>query len=691
MKKFFSILCALTMVLSVSAAPAQILGKSKHAEALESLKTVKAAKTFKAFQAPAKGLQRAERSAVAFHAPKAKHENYNIEVIDYAEKYYSTDNDVYVRLYDADGNIYYFDIVVAEGSQELELNHAYTLADMLPNYSYKKDSLGNKTVYASASLTKSLVAYDEQQLVHIDAAFTDTLGNNYTLAYQEAPFIITGDTINIFFQEHMDKPIFAQNMCQLRTENDSMDIAFTFTVATEGSAAGEFGPEDMNLTYTFVNDLEAKEAHCVVTEDNGNLNLEGWILAKDGNVYHVTMFFAIPTPQSQENITCTNLVLDDTYASWFGIIVVGASNDDYSVSMYLSAEDYVGTFDAEEVELTIKDANGEIELYQGSVTVAVSNGGYVITGSALSMDGVEYILNLSYVAPEPTSQETLTMSGVITNYGTAWQFRGVAGNNFLTIAAYSATIPNTYGSADLAADYTYVMKLVGGDTLYYDMVDANINVAVSGTNATITGTLRGQNYDDSSDVIEFTLNLTATIEDYVPGGDEYDAQDEDLNHNFPVYTIDDQYLSQYSVLIAQATDAENNMISLQFYVEAGSTSLPAGTYTVDKTGTANTVYAGYINSGSIYGSVAGIFDESGEALTSLWLLNEGTVTVLENGVIEVQATNTWGRAINCRLGEYPEGIENTDAKAAAVKVVRDGKLIIIKNGVEFNAQGTIVK
>ena len=172
MKKFFSILCALTIVLSVSAAPAQILGKSKHAEALESLKTVKAAKTFKAF--PAKSLMKADRLATSLkRAPKAKQQDYNIEAIDYAEKYYSTDNDVYVRLYDADGNTYYFDIVVAEGSQELELNHAYTLADMLPNYSYKKDSLGNKTVYASASLTKSLVAYEEQQLVHIDATFAD--------------------------------------------------------------------------------------------------------------------------------------------------------------------------------------------------------------------------------------------------------------------------------------------------------------------------------------------------------------------------------------------------------------------------------------------------------------------------------------------------------------------------------------
>lgn len=690
MKKFFSILCALTIVLSVSAAPAQILGKSKHAEALESLKTVKAAKTFKAFHAPAKGLQRAERSAVAFHAPKAKHENYNIEVIDYAEKYYSTDNDVWVKLYDADENVYYFDIVVAAGTQELVLGQTYTLADMIANYSYMRGADG-KMAYASASLTKTVSMYEEQELVHIDAAFTDTLGNNYTLAYQQAPFIITGDTIDVVFTGNANKPIYAQGLCQLGAENDDYKIAFTFPCA-EGAPAGTYTEDDMNIQYTFVNDFEAVSAHCVVAENNGTISLEGWILAKDGNVYHVTFSFTAPTAETFETITATNLVLDDSYASYFGIIIAEASNEDYTVSMYLPSDDYLGTFDAEEVSLSIKGADGKIEIYEGTITVANTATGVAITGTVLSMDGVQYTLDLQYVIPDATSQETITMSGTITNYeGKAWQFIGSTASQKVTIAAYATSIPGTYGRSDLMADYTYVVKVVGSDTLYYDMVDANINVAVSGTNATITGTLRGQNYDDSSDVIEFTLNLTATIEDYVPGGDEYDAQDEDFNHNFPVYTIDDQYLSQYSVLIAQATDAENNMISLQFYVEAGSTSLPAGTYTVDKTGTANTVYAGYINSGSIYGSVAGIFDESGEALTSLWLLNEGTVTVLENGVIEVAATNTWGRAINCRLGEYPEGIENTDAKAAAVKVVRDGKLIIIKNGVEFNAQGTIVK
>lgn len=687
MKKFFSILCALAMVLSVSAAPAKVLGKSKHAEALET-KAVKADSPFKAF--PAKSLMKADRLATSLkRAPKAKQQDYNIEVIDYAEKYYSTDNDVWVKLYDADKNVYYFDVVVAEGTQELALGQNYTLADMIANYSYMRDSLSNKTVYASASLTKTVSMYEEQELVHIDAAFTDTLGNNYTLTYQQAPFIITGDTIDVVFTGNANKPIYSDGMCQLRADNEDYDIAFTFPCA-EGAPAGTYGEEDMNLDYTFVNDFEAVSAHCVVAENNGTISLEGWILAKDGNVYHVMMSFTAPTAETFETITATNLVLDDSYASYFGIIVANASNDDYSVSMYLSADNYVGTFDAEEVSLSIKGADGKIEIYEGTITVANTATGVAITGTVLSMDGVQYTLDLQYVIPDATSQETITMSGKLTNYeGKAWQFIGSTASQKVTIAAYATSIPGTYGRSDLMADYTFVVKLVGSDTLYYDMVDANVVVAVNDQNATITGTLKGQNDDDNSDVIEFTLNLTATIEDYEPGGDEYDAQDEDFNHNFPVYTIDDQYLAQ-NVLVVEATDAENNMIAIEFNVEAGATELAAGEYSIVNTGAAGSVTAGYIDGGYIYGSVAGILNES-ELLTSLWLLNAGTVTVLENGVIEVQATNTWGRAINCRLGEYPEGIENTDAKASAVKVVRDGKLIIIKNGVEFNAQGTIVK
>lgn len=688
MKKIFSILCALTIVLSASAAPAKVLGKSKQAEALE-LRTAKKVNAKAAFAAT--HLQKAERAAVALRAPQAKKENYNVTITNYAENFYTTDNDVWVKLYDADENVYYFDIVVAEGTNELALGQTYTLADMIANYSYMRGADG-KMAYASASLTKTVSMYEEQELVHFAATFTDTLGNNYTLAYDQAPFIITGDTIDVVFTGNANKPIYDDGLCQLRAADDDYDIAFTFPCA-EGAPAGVYGEEDMNLQYTFVNDLEAKGAHCVVAENNGTISLEGWILAKDGNVYHVMMSFTAPTAETFETITATNLVLDDSYASWFGIIIAEASNEDYTVSMYLSADDYLGTFDAEEVSLSIEGTDGKVEIYEGTITVANTADGVSITGTVLSMDGVQYTLNLTYVIPDATSQETITMSGKLTNYeGQAWQFIGSTATEMVTIAAYATSIPGTYGRSDMISDYTYVVKVVGSDTLYYDMVDANVVVAVNGTNATITGTLKGQNYENSADVIEFTLNLTATVEDYEeqPQGSEYDTQDEGFYYKFPEYTIDDQYLAQYNVFVVDAQDAQNNKISIEFNVAAGTTELPAGVYPINESYDAGTVTAGSINQ-YIYGSFAGSLDDEGYINVPLWLIVNGTVTVLENGVIEVAATNTWGQGIYSRLGQYPEAIDEVESAAAATKRVVNGQLFIEKNGVKYNAQGAVVK
>ena len=688
MKKIFSILCALTIVLSANAAPAKVLGKSKQAEALE-LRTAKKVNAKAAFAAT--HLQKAERAAVALRAPQAKKENYNVTITNYAENFYTTDNDVWVKLYDADENVYYFDIVVAEGTNELALGQTYTLADMIANYSYMRGADG-KMAYASASLTKTVSMYEEQELVHFAAAFTDTLGNNYTLTYDQAPFIITGDTIEVAFTGNANKPIYDDGLCQLRAADDNYDIAFTFPCA-EGAPAGVYGEEDMNLQYTFVNDLEAKGAHCVVAENNGTISLEGWILAKDGNVYHVMMSFTAPTAETFETITATNLVLDDSYASWFGIIIAEASNEDYTVSMYLSADDYLGTFDAEEVSLSIEGTDGKVEIYEGTITVANTADGVSITGTVLSMDGVQYTLNLTYVIPDATSQETITMSGKLTNYeGQAWQFIGSTATEMVTIAAYATSIPGTYGRSDMISDYTYVVKVVGSDTLYYDMVDANVVVAVNGTNATITGTLKGQNYENSADVIEFTLNLTATVEDYEeqPQGSEYDTQDEGFYYKFPEYTIDDQYLAQYNVFVVDAQDAQNNKISIEFNVAAGTTELPAGVYPINESYDAGTVTAGSINQ-YIYGSFAGSLDDEGYINVPLWLIVNGTVTVLENGVIEVAATNTWGQGIYSRLGQYPEAIDEVESAAAATKRVVNGQLFIEKNGVKYNAQGAVVK
>ena len=43
------------------------------------------------------------------------------------------------------------------------------------------------------------------------------------------------------------------------------------------------------------------------------------------------------------------------------------------------------------------------------------------------------------------------------------------------------------------------------------------------------------------------------------------------------------------------------------------------------------------------------------------------------------------------VSEYPTDINNTDAAVKAVKVIRNGQLIIVREGIEYNAQGAIVK
>ena len=701
MKKFFSILCAMAIVLSASAVPVKILGSTQKLDAKE-LKAMKDAKAPLKNVKMVSSLQKAERSSVALRAPQAKQEDYNIEITDYAERFYSEDNDVYVKLYDAAGNTYAFDIIVEAGTQELALGQAYTLDDMIANYSFMKDAAGNYVEYASASFTKTLVPYEEQQLVHINAAFADSLGNNYTLVYEEAPFIITGDTIEVNFTEIMNKPIFAEGLCQLSASNDSLEIAFTFNVATEGSAAGTYGPEDMALQYTYVSGLASKEAHCVVTENNGRIDLEGWILAEDGNVYHVTMFFEVPTPQSFVNIIATNLKFDDTYASYFGVIFADASNENYSISMVLSADNYFGTFSTNEVALTLEDAEGEIEIYDGSVTIAEAEGGIVITGTLLSMSGVEYTLNLTYVLPEPGREETIDAAGYLylenQDGMLYWAVEAMnsAQTRYVSLLAIADEPAGTYAVADLYAQYTYVGVFTApSDTAWYDILDANITVAVNGEAATITGTLLGQNDKDESDVVKFTINLNLQVVDNTgggeqPGGNQYDAKDEAFKYIFPDYTVDDQYLAQYNVFVVEAQNAENAYISIEINVPEGTTALQAGEYPVSANYEDNTVSAGSIDQ-YIYGSFAGYLNASGQITVPLWLFNEGSVTILENGVIQVNVTNTWGAQVNCQLGSWPEAIDNTEADVKATKLVRNGQLLIIKNGVEYNAQGATLK
>ena len=705
MKKFFSLFCAMAIVLTVGAVSFEGLkvpaGKVKKELRYEKVALKDAKATLNASKNVVK---KAEKARVATKAPLAKKEAFSYDLsaenaeIEWAD-HCATGGWWQIQ---AENSEVYFSISnlsreTAEGT--------YSWADLDPEYcGYWVSGMEAAVNFVDGSCTVAIDESDGYQVV-VSGSFTAENGDifNVNITYYEAPAapILPGDYT--FAAVSKSEKFYAEdNDVYIRfTDNDGNTMLFDIVV--------EEGTDELalNTTYT-LSDMLANYSRVSFDGANSPFISASFEKTADatsetytataadtlGRIFHLSYTFVIPVAESSETIVATNLELDDSYASYLGIIFAEASNENYAVSMSFSGESasaIVGTHDATTLGLQITDADdNKIAIYSGSVTVAVSNGGYVITGTILGENSVEYTLNLSYVAPEATSQENVNLSGSITNYGSAWQFMGESGSFFVSVAAFSATIPGTYGRADLAADYTYVAKFVGADTLYYDMVDANIVVAVSGDNATITGSLKGQNEDDAADIIEFILNLTANVEEAQEQGDPNDAQNEAFEYDFSEYSIDDQYLAQYNVLIVEAQNADGSYISIEFNLPAGVTELAAGEYPISASYEENTVSAGSLD-GYIYGSFAGFILESGDIAVPLWLFNEGSVTVHESGVIVVNATNTWGVEIHSQLGSWPSAVENTDAAVKASKLVRNGQLMIIRNGVEYNAQGAVVK
>lgn len=147
------------------------------------------------------------------------------------------------------------------------------------------------------------------------------------------------------------------------------------------------------------------------------------------------------------------------------------------------------------------------------------------------------------------------------------------------------------------------------------------------------------------------------------------AVEKEVNLEISGCALDDTYLD-YGLAIFGGKDA-STMISLAVYVEDGI----VGTYTAED------IYSKYtgiqIGQDYIYiYEISNIVVEAegkGYLVTADVLAKDGTLYHVKMHVVA------------------PEGVENTNAAVKAEKVLRNGQLFIIKNGVEYNALGTIVK
>ena len=384
---------------------------------------------------------------------------------------------------------------------------------------------------------------------------------------------------------------------------------------------------------------------------------------------------------------------------FFGIVFVEAENQKYGVSINLKPEtaeylgDYTVTAEADG-EITILSDSSVTTMYSGAISIASTKDGLALTGKVLCENNIEYVLNLTYTKPAQTREETITIDGLALNlYDGAWQISGYNADStqFVSLAAYTNTPAGAYSEANLAADYSYIVTNITDSTYkYFSLVGANITISYNAVDstATVTGTFLGQNKDD---VPLFTLNLTAKV----PAPDTHIPFDEKATpfvYDFEEYTVSDKYFAQYGDLIINATNAEGAYVALDFYPAKGDTALTPGSYTIEDTEAPMTLFPGTADAstGSIYMSFFGMRNDEGK-LTNVWFPVSGSIEVSETGVITINALNSYDQVIQVTLGKNPEGVENTKAASKATKRLVNGQLIIEKNGVQFNAIGTIIK
>lgn len=572
MKKFFSLFCALAMVLSVNAAPARKAHAMKFA--MEQAKEVKAQKAIKAEKAVtvAPAAQKAPAKAVkpqAANQPKflvvengtftkakvakAKKEATDVTIASWDKEDWGTDGEFY--FYAEDNKVvFYFDLIYGGDAEDLVLGKEYTVDDIYVSESTGEQYAGvfhdGEWYYGikTLSLTKTI---DDKNLAHFAGSVVDSEDGEWTFHYDEKEFVPTGEVVEHEFKNTATiSYLSSYGQWSIKASDSKYAFRMDINEKEEGSESpvGEYNSADgdFDIDYTTFsvfdetgeneNVYKAVEATATIAESNDSILIAIDFLCENGVRYKATAFVAAPTAQEEADFVATDLEVDASWFGSFGLVWLDASNADAKLSLTIYPEsaddlsgDYlIGSDESANASGSITTAEGEFDLFSGTFTVAKGDAGYVVTGKVLAANNVEYNLNLSYVKPEPTRQAELSVEGMELSFDFEaetpwWQLFGYNADStvMVTVSPLQATqFAGNYKGEDLDPEYTYIITDITYDEEgkfdtynYFKLVDADLNVTYNEEDSTmvITGTYVGRNTNNRTDIPEISVTLSGKI------------------------------------------------------------------------------------------------------------------------------------------------------------------------------------
>ena len=597
----------------------------------------------------------------------------------------------------------------------------YTKADLdmeATKVTYKgvEQKLLDVDMLVSSGMVNDALSY----VLEVNYYDQDTVLNHVSIT---APLAPATDTINIEILNLQVDDSWAVyfDWVYLTGASNEWDIyaGVASLVAEEGEWAGE---DEVMLNVTNKVTGEGTEA-IYATAKMVNDDEKGWLVTleghcKDGKYYVVNMKFEVPEPTVFKTITFENSCVATYYPNLGHDLFFENKNEDIAIGIDITGVAMGGTFTYNNMDQNYSYlTDGDEEVMIGAVEGRVYQVGDTTRMDVVvkGLNAVQYTIELWYAVPTPKETVKMTIDAAFDNQledGGYYTLSGVDPVTGLLVAMSPITeeVAGTFvndglfgkfgdGQYDFDAEYTYIAQPAGvdewGDPKYdvYSVEKGTMTVTMDAEDnivATVSVIC--------SNAVQYEITMTSKFD---KPHLQYDAEYGVEKNYTAADVVEAEYLADYDVVYWQVEAADGSDIcALYFFVDETDADIvvPAGVYPIDYSGDYGSVVAstGYDPHYGVSPSVYAKYD--GEYLSiPLWFMVGGTVTVekIEGKMqMTIDAVNSYDQPIHIKYqgaNNVPTALEHIQSPISnCQKLIKDGQLIIIRDGKTYNAQGAVI-
>ena len=266
---------------------------------------------------------------------------------------------------------------------------------------------GSAYTMSYACAKDEVVAADYLMLLYYQLGMIEDINAVY-ITLKDAPVVITGDTVEIVVPGYSSLEWYDETGDYFAAgQNDEYGIVIDWFPATAGTPVGTYkDAADFDFEYCYVAnllqgaELAAETVELTVTEANDTIYMDVNMLVEDGNVYHALLKNYTITPKQTIDVVFTDQEISTDYMEDYGALEFIGANDAYMLDFVVAVnEGIVGQYTEEDV-LSLNSARGSffgdlstmyvVPVVYCNLEITATANGYKMTGALVCEDEIQY-------------------------------------------------------------------------------------------------------------------------------------------------------------------------------------------------------------------------------------------------------------------------------------------------------------